>query len=276
VTFEVIASGYGLVEAPTVAPDGSLLFSDVVGGGVYRVGGEGMVSTVVPKRRGIGGMAIHAGGGLVASGRSLVHVREGESRTVLEVGGVAGWNDLCTDAYGRVYAGALRFGIFDPGATPVPGELWQVTADGNASILYGDVVHPNGVALSPDERTIYHSDTRTKVIVVHDLGADGTVSGRRLIDVSAHGEPDGLAVDELGAVWVAILGGFGLARFTPTGELDRRLEVPSKLVTSLCFGGSDRRDLFVTTGHHEDETLRGCVLRTRVTIAGAPVHPARV
>jgi gluconolactonase len=189
---------------------------------------------------------------------------------------VAGWNDLCTDASGRVYAGALRFGVFDPGATPVPGELWRVTSDGSASVVYGDVIHPNGVALSPDERTIYHSDTRRKVIVVHDLAEDGTAGGRRQIDVSAYGEPDGLAVDEHGAVWVAILGGFGLARFTPTGALDRRLEVPSQLVTSLCFGGGDGRSLYVTTGHHEDPALRGCVLRTRVDVRGARIHPARV
>jgi gluconolactonase len=275
-TFEVVASGFGLVEAPTIAPDGALFFSDVLGGGIYRVGADGVVTTVVPKRRGIGGMALHAGGGLIASGRSIVHVRDGESRSVLELAGVAGWNDFCTDSYGRIYAGALRFAVFEPEATPVPGELWRITTDGSAAVLYGDVVHPNGVALSPDERTIYHSDTRTKVVVVHDLSEDGTVRGRRLIDVSAYGEPDGLAVDEAGGVWVAILGGFGLARFTPAGELDQRVAVPSKLVTSLCFGGTDRRDLFVTTAHHEDPSLRGSVLRTRVGVAGARVHPARV
>lgn len=275
-TFEVVASGLLLAEAPTRGPDGALLFSDVLGGGVYRVGADATVTTVIPKRRGIGGMAVHAAGGVVVSGRSLVHVRAGESRTVLEVEGVAGWNDLCTDSAGRVYAGALRFAVFDAGATPVPGELWRVAPDGAASVLYGDVVHPNGVALSPDEGTIYHADTRTKVIVVHDLWEDGTVTGRRLIDMSPYGEPDGLAVDELGAVWVAVLGGFGVGRFTPAGELDGRLEVPAVLVTSICFGGADGRDLFVTTGDHHDVTLRGCLLRTRVSVAGAPVHPARV
>jgi hypothetical protein len=68
--WDVVAHGYGLVEAPTIDVDGSLVFSDVLGGGI----------------------AIHADGGIVCSGRDLVHVRDGATRTVLHVDGVAGWN----------------------------------------------------------------------------------------------------------------------------------------------------------------------------------------
>ena len=87
--WEVLAHGYGLAEAPTIDVDGSLVFSDVLGGGVYRLDATGAVTTVVPKRRGVGGIAIHEAGGIVCSGRDLVHVREGhETRTVLHVDGV--------------------------------------------------------------------------------------------------------------------------------------------------------------------------------------------
>ena len=82
-----------------------------------------------------------------------------------------------------------------------------------------------------------------------------------------------MAVDENDAVWVALVSG-GIARLTPDGEIDRRLEPPSAFTTSLCFDG---RDLYVTTGgHSENPELRGCVLRTTVEVAGAPVAPARV
>src|SRR5690242_6198058 len=102
--WEVIAHGYGLVEGPTIAPDGSLLFSDVLGGGVYRVDSQGAVDTVVPKRRGVGGLALHSEGGVVCSGRDIVHVdTNGNTRTLYHGDGIAGWNDLCTDASGRVY-----------------------------------------------------------------------------------------------------------------------------------------------------------------------------
>jgi len=275
-TYEVIASGFGLAEAPTQAPDGSFLLSDVLAGGVYGASPGVPLATVIAKRRGIGGMAVHALGGLIVSGRSLVHVRDGKSRTVLEVDGVAGWNDLCTDSRGRVYAGSLRFSVFDPSANPMPGELWRIELDGSAAVLYDGVIHPNGVGLSPDERTIYHSDTRSRTLVIHDLDGDGTPGNRRAVDLSSYSAPDGLAVDELGAVWVAILGGFGIGRFTPKGELDGRLDVPATLVTSVCFAGRDGRDLLVTTGDHENPALGGCLLRTRVDVAGAPVHPARI
>ncbi len=268
--WDVCAYGYGLAEAPTIDIDGSLVFSDVLGGGVYRIDESGQVTTVVPKRRGVGGIAIHEDGGIVCSGRDLVHVREGhDPRTVLHVDGVAGWNDLCTDATGRAYAGALRFPVFDRQAQVVPGELWSVALDGDATVVFGDVVHANGVACTADVGTIYLSDTRQQRIIVFDIER----ATRRDIDVSALGHPDGIALDEHGAVWVALVSG-GIARLTPDGDADRRLEPPSAFTTSLCFAG---RDLYVTTGgHSENAELRGCVFRTTVDVAGAPVAPARV
>ena len=65
-------------------------------------------------------------------------------------------------AAGNVYAGALRFAVFDPKAEAVPGELWRVAPDGDSMIVFGDVVHANGVACTPDGDTIYLSDTRRR------------------------------------------------------------------------------------------------------------------
>jgi len=278
VHWETLAFGYGLVEGPTVDDDGGVYFSDVVGGGVYHADANGGVETVVPKRRGVGGLARHADGGLVCSGRDIVHVRGGETRVLFSIDGLPGWNDLCTDSAGRVYAGALRFMVFERDAEPVPGEAWRIDAEGDAVALYDDVLHANGIALSPDEHTIYHSDTRGHRVLVHDLDDDATVVGApRVIDMSPYGDPDGLAVDEAGCPWVAVLGGFGVARLTPDGRLDRRVEVPATFVTSLCFGGADGRDVYVTTGDNTDDPARrGTVLRGRVDVAGAPVHPARI
>jgi D-xylonolactonase len=275
--WETLASGYGLVEGPTVDDAGGLYFSDVLGGGVYRLDANGDVETVVPKRRGIGGLALHANGGVVCSGRDIVHVHDGKTRVLLSVDGVSGWNDLCTDERGRVYAGALRFAVFDRDADEIPGEAWRVDGEGDGIAIYDGVIHANGIALSPDECTIFHSDTRAHRVLVHDLDDDGVVTAARAIDTSEYGDPDGLAVDETGCVWAAILGGFGIARLTPDGRLDSRVDVPATFVTSLCFGGDDRRDLYVTTADNVDDAARrGTVLRGRVDVAGAPVHPARI
>ncbi len=273
--WETIASGHGLVEGPTIDGAGGVYFSDVLGGGVYHADADGNVDVVVPKRRGVGGLALHADGGVVCSGRDVVHVRDGVTRTLFSIEGLPGWNDLCTDARGRVYAGALRFAVLDRSAEPVPGEAWRIDRGGSATELYGGVVHANGIALAPDERAIYHSDTRAHRVLVHDLDGDGTVTGSRTIDTSEYGDPDGLAVDDTGCVWVAILGGFGIGRFTPEGALDRRVEVPSSTTTSVCFG--DGGDLYVATADNTDApALRGCLLRTSIGVDGAPVHPARI
>src|SRR5262245_39019035 len=93
--FEILASGYGLVEGPTEDPQGRIVFSDVLGGGVYGVDRGGAVTTLVPKRRGVGGIALHAAGGVVCSGRDIAHVRENTTRTLFGIPGLPGWNDLC-------------------------------------------------------------------------------------------------------------------------------------------------------------------------------------
>ncbi|MBM4384565.1 MAG: SMP-30/gluconolactonase/LRE family protein [Deltaproteobacteria bacterium] len=273
--FELLASGYGLIEGPTVAPEGGLYFSDVLGGGIFHLAAGGAVTTVVPKRRGVGGIAAHADGGIVCSGRDLIHVKDGVTRTLFAIDGLPGWNDLCTDARGRVYAGAVRFRVFDRDVKVVPGECWRIDAAGKASQIYDDVIHANGIAVSPDERWLAHSDTRGARVIVHALREDGSVAERRHIPVSGHA--DGLAFDETGAFWVALAGAGRIDRFALTGEKLGSLAVPARMVTSLCFAGSDLRDLIVVTADNTLEPAgKGALLRTRAPVAGARVHPARV
>jgi sugar lactone lactonase YvrE len=273
--FDVLATGFGLIEGPTVAPEGGLYFSDVLGGGVYCLAASGAVTTVVPKRRGVGGIAAHADGGIVCSGRDLVHVKDGATRTLFAIDGLPGWNDLCTDARGRVYAGAVRFRVFDPGVTVVPGECWRVDEGGRATEIYAEVKHANGIAVSPDERWLAHSDTRGERVIVHALHADGGVGERRHIAV--HGHADGLAFDETGAFWVALAGAGRIDRFSIAGEKLGSLAVPARMVTSLCFAGADLRELIVVSADNSLEPSgKGAVLRTRAPVPGARVHPARV
>lgn len=273
---ETLASGYGLVEGPTVDGDGSLYFSDVLGGGVYRRDPDGEITTVVPKRRGVGGIVLHADGGLVVAGRDIVHVRDGENRTLFAIDGLPGWNDICADSAGRVYAGSIRFAVFDPDATPVPGELWRIDGEGDAMCLYDNVLHANGVSLSPGERTIYHSDTRNNVILVHAIADDGTARDRRALHFPP-GAPDGMAFDAQGLLWVASARSGCVARMTPDGEIDRVLDVPAQTVTSVCFAGDGEHELYVTTADNTDEPKRrGTIFRIDAGVGGAPVPPARI
>jgi gluconolactonase len=273
---ETLATGYGLIEGPRVDPEGDLYFSDVTQGGVYRRASDGRIETVVPRRRGVGGIALHADGGIVISGRNICHVRDGETRVLFEREDIPGFNDIFSDALGRVYCGSMRADPFRTEGERTPGELWRIDAPGRAVELYGGVSLTNGIGLSPDGRLLYHSDTAAQHVVVHELTPDGRAKDRRAIDV-APGFPDGLAVDEAGIIWVALYGSGCVARYRPDGEPDGRLEVPASSVTSLCFGGEDRRDLYVVSADNTDDPERGgTIFRTRAEVPGLAAPLARI
>jgi xylono-1,5-lactonase len=275
VTWELLASGYGLVEAPTVDVDGSLVFSDVLDGGVYRLCVGGVIETVVAKRRGVGGIARHADGGFVVGGRQLVHVGYGTDRVVAALDGALGVNDFGTDADGRIYVGTVRYRSLDPAAVPVPGELWRIDLDDTATMLYGDVQQCNGVAISPDGTTLYQADTRSHCVIVHDLGDEGrSAVNRRHWSMGERSQPDGLALDVTGCLWVADHGAGRVVRFRPDGTVDSVLTVPSRHVTSVCFDGADL--VVVTAGNDAEPARRGSIFCTTTQTSGASVHPARV
>ena len=78
---EALTWGYGLIEGPRCDDLDNLYFSDVPNGGVFRRSADGVISTAVPKRRGVGGIALHAEGGIVVGGRTIAHVRpDGSTR----------------------------------------------------------------------------------------------------------------------------------------------------------------------------------------------------
>ncbi len=268
---ELLSSGWGLIEGPRVDPDDNLYFSDVPNGGVYRRTPAGEIETVIPKRRGVGGMVFHADGGLIVGGRNVQHVRDGDVRVVFDPG-LPGFNDLHTDALGRVYVGSLGGSPFAD-QPPAPGSLYRLELDGSASELYGEVRLTNGIGFSPDGTRLYHSDSIPGRIWVSDVDGD-EVTGRREF-VAQRAVPDGLAVDVDGGVWVALAEGGCVQRYTADGEPDLTVEVPDHMVTSVCFGGADGRDLYIVTGGHDPE-VGGCIYRTRSEVAGVATPLARI
>jgi sugar lactone lactonase YvrE len=261
----VAARGHGLLEGPRVDDDGSVLYSDVTGGGVYRLRPDGEVEQVLPKRRGIGGLLVHADGGVVATGRSVIHARGGETRELLALDGVTGFNDLHADAEGRVLAGALFFHPF-AGDDPLPGEVRRIDAAGASERVGDDVKWANGIGLSPDGGRMYVSDYADGRVLTYDLAGGDTRP--EVFATMPKGSADGLAVDEEGGVWVALGQPAGVARLHRSGDLDGIADVDADFVSSLSFGGPDRRDVWITT--------IGGLFRARSEVAGLPAPCARV
>jgi sugar lactone lactonase YvrE len=278
---EPLATGYGLIEGPLWEPGRGLYFSDVLNGGVHRLSPAGAVTTVVPHRRGIGGMALHASGGLVVGGRSIAFKSLTDDRSAIllpseAIPGAIGFNDLTTDAAGRIYVGSLAYRVFG-GDPPKPGHLHVIDLDGGMRTIADGVRLTNGLAFSPDGSRLYHADSGSHLIRVHDVAGDGSVSAWRLFASLAGDTPDGMAVAADGSVWVALADRGCVAVFDADGKERARLPVPLPMVTSVCFGGDDLRDLYVVTGSHGGPRDNcGTVFRTRADVPGLRRPLARV
>src|SRR5437762_3491150 len=131
-----LTTGYGLVEAPVWDPAKGLYFSDVLNGGIHLLDLKDEVSLVIAKRRGVGGMALHENGGLVAGGRDIAFIPLASGAqphswlTKDDIAGATGFNDLTTDRAGRIYVGSLAFVVFG-GGEPKPGHLHVIDLDGS-------------------------------------------------------------------------------------------------------------------------------------------------
>ena len=278
---EELATGFGLVEGPTWINDTGLLFSDVIKGGVYLLDHLNNVSTIVEYRRGIGGIAIHEENGLIVGGKNIAYKSfTGDKTTILlsnDVTEVAlGFNDLTTDSKGRVYVGSVAFKVFSD-EEMIPGHLHLIDVDGSVRTISDGVMLTNGLGFSPDGRTLYHADARDAVVRQYEVSPDGNVSDWKPFVQANNGHPDGLAVAEDGSVWIAMAYGSRVDVFESNGALRESLPVPLPMVTSVCFGGPDLKDLYVVTGSRGGPSATcGTIFRTRVDIPGLPISEAKV
>jgi len=277
----LLASGFVLAEAPVPAAGGGVYVAEVRLGGVHHVGDDGATEVVIEHRRGIGGMAPHAAGGFVVSGRNVAHKALDQSTTLLadrdEAAGRFIFNDLTADGDGRVYVGSFATNSpFERDAQGRAGALGVIDLDRAFRILDDDIVAPNGMGFSPDGRHLYLVETGRRMLWRYDMEGPGAVRGKRLLVDFGNDGPDGMAVAEDGSLWVAMAGAGVVRVFDPEGGSVGAVELPSATVTSLCFGGDDRRTVYICTGAHGGEEHDGAVYCARSAVPGLPVSPARV
>jgi sugar lactone lactonase YvrE len=195
------------------------------------------------------------------------------------------FNDGKCDPQGRFWVGT----IYEP-RDATRAALYRFHRDSLTKHAEG-ITTSNGLAWSPDGRTMYWSDTKAHVIHAFDFDTlGGTLSGRRVFcqfplkpagptQADYRGRPDGAAVDAAGNYWVAMFEGRRLLCLSPTGQLLREVPLPVRCPTMPCFGGADLKTLYITTARENRpaaelalQPLAGCVLSMRVEVPGLPAN----
>ena len=187
------------------------------------------------------------------------------------------FNDGRCDRQGRFLAGTMMMNM---APSPRYGCVYSYQKSSGLTKLLDGFVTPNGMAFSPDGRTMYLSDSHASRQSVWAFNYDiesGTPSNRRLfIDMNPlPGRPDGAAIDEDGCYWICGNDAGLIHRFTPQGKLDRSLPVPVKKPAMCTFGGASMDTLFVTSIRPEgidlsDQPLAGGVFALVPGVRGLP------
>jgi sugar lactone lactonase YvrE len=153
-------------------------------------------------------------------------------------------NDAKADAAGRIW-----FGSMDDAEKLPCGSLYRLDSDFSVHQVDRDYICANGPTFSADGKRIYHTDSLRNEIYQFDINDDGSLGNKRVFArfEAAEGSPDGMTTDAEGFLWVALWGGWGIARFDPSGKRERFVRLPVSQVTSCCFAGENLDRLFVTS-----------------------------
>lgn len=189
------------------------------------------------------------------------------------------FNDGRCDRQGRFWAGTMWM---DMAAAKPLGRLYSYTQQaGLSQPLESGLVTQNGLAWSPDGRTMYLSDSHPtrRIVWAYDYDVDAGIPHKRRVfaDMAGYvGRPDGAAVDSDGCYWVAGNDGGSLLRFTPAGKLDRELKLPFPKPSMPCFGGPQLDTLLVTSipgPGQQDDPRAGAVVLVKPGVQGLPEAP---
>jgi gluconolactonase len=285
-----IAATVAFTEGPAVDRDGNVYFTDIINQRIMKLGADGVLSTYREPSNVANGLLIDPQGRLVACEGALFErpgvKRQGTpqvTRTDLKTGQIeviasgydgkpfVGPNDVTIDSHGRLYFTDL------PGAA-----VYRIDTPGTvARILTStDVQRPNGIQVSPDDRTLYlieanQAEGGARMIRAYDLQPDGSVRNMRVhYNFYPGRSADGMSIDSQGNLYASagmnqprgttetLDTKAGIYVISPAGKLVKFIPIPEDFITNNGFGGPDMKTLYVTAG----KTL----YKVRTEVAGLP------
>ncbi len=275
---QFIREGLRSTEGPIALPDGSLIFTETATNRLIRIDQDGNRSLFLANTNGANGLAFDANGRLIAvqtvpgkTGVAVIYPRESEAILTDNYDGkpYGRPNDLVVDKKGGVYFTEPGPNV-QPGTTPPPSPLppavYYIPPGGKAIQVSTDITRPNGIQLSPDERTLYVNDSRGEYLIAFDIQPDGTLRNRRnfanYVGVQRTPEritsgADGLAVDSEGRVYTTSNAGIDV--FSPQGQHLGTIPVQRR-PQNLAFSGPDKKTLYIVG--------RGAVFKVQILAQG--------
>lgn len=272
---ELLFDGGFFTEGPAVAPDGSVYFSDITStansgmqaGHIWRYDPASGQTTVFRSPSGMAnGIMFDSEGRMVVAegadfgGRCVIRTDMATGKSVIIAGLYNGRsfnapNDLAIDEVGRIYFTDPRYMGHEPVEQPFMG-VYRIDPDGSVSLIITDAGTPNGILVSPDQRTLYVAsvDYPTKftlhALLAYDLAEDGSVSNRRVvIDFAPDAGPDGMAIDVEGHLYLARPAQTpGIYVYSPDGAELALIPTPES-PSNVTFGrGPTSKTLYITAG----------------------------
>jgi len=244
----IVLDGLAMAESPRWH-EGRLWLADWGVGEVIAVDADGNDERIMG---GIGGLPISIdwlpdGRLLVVAGSRLELLRrepDGSLLTHADLGALShhAWNEIVVDGRGNAYVNNIGFDF--PGGEPGPGTIALVTPDGRAREAAGGLAFPNGMVVTPDGATLIVAESYGHSLTAFDIGADGSLSKRRLWADLGDSYPDGICLDAEGAIWYADVPNRRCTRVREGGEVLDVVELDRGCFACI-LGGADGRTLFL-------------------------------
>ncbi len=228
----------------------ALYWVDTLAPAIHRLDALGALATW-PMPRIIGSFVFRRGEGLVGALKNAFSAIDLERGAVVPIVDPEPdrpdniLNDGKCDRRGRYWCGSRDGALKDPN-----GRLFRLDPDLTCRTMDEGFIVSNGIAWSPDDRTMYFADSRAETVFAYDFDVDdGVISNRRVFFSTRdiEGRCDGATVDADGFYWCALVHGGAVARFDPEGRLDRRISLPVRHPTMCTFGGDKLDVLYVTS-----------------------------
>lgn len=221
--------------------EGLLWFSDMLGEAVHTVNLRGDMTTLPLPGRAPSGLGFRPDGSLLIASTEDRQVLRYDGETVTTLADLseivpANLGDMVVDELGRAYVGSQAF---------QGGVIVRVDPDDTSTVVAEDLDFPNGMVITPDRTTLIVAESTGRRLTAFTIGADGSLSDRRIFAEGLDGPPDGIALDAEGGVWASMTLANQFERIVDGGAVTDRIDMGDRTAIACALGGPERRTLFL-------------------------------